>query len=97
MIPWNSKGNFAVLIKSGFSIKIALLFNFLSACTGLVGFFIGVSVTTDSEFSVWIFCITAGKNKFIFAPFEIKLKISLILGMFLYISLTELVRARYLF
>lgn len=61
-------GNYAVLVKCGFSHTQALLFNLLSGSTSLVGFYIGVS--SDSSGSEWILTIT--------------------IGMFLYISLVEL-------
>jgi len=66
-----SKGNYAVLVKSGFTHIQALLFNLLSASTCLIGFYVGASVADDPQVSLWIFSITA--------------------GMFLYISLVELV------
>ena len=64
-------GNYAVLIKCGFTHWQALVFNLISASTCTIGFFIGVSIAADPEVSRWIFAITA--------------------GMFLYISLVDLV------
>ena len=55
-----SKGNYAVLVKSGFTHLQALLFNFFSACTGIIGFYIGSTISTNSELSRWIFTMTAG-------------------------------------
>ena len=52
---------------------IALLFNFLSSLTAIIGFFVGVAISSSSdEAGSWIFALTA--------------------GLFLYISLTDLVR-----
>ena len=52
---------------------IALLFNFLSSLTAILGFFVGVAISSSSkEAGSWIFAGTA--------------------GLFLYISLTDLVR-----
>jgi zinc transporter ZupT len=53
-------GNYAVLIKCGFTHFQALFFNLLSATTCLFGFYIGVSISTDPQISLWIFSITAG-------------------------------------
>ena len=53
-------GNYAVLIKSGFSHLQAMIFNLLSASTSLIGFYLGVSISADPEVSVWIFAVTAG-------------------------------------
>ena len=53
-------GNYAVLVKCGFTHFQALFFNFLSATTCLIGFYIGVSLSANSEISLWIFSITAG-------------------------------------
>jgi hypothetical protein len=36
------------------------LFNLLSDCFCLFGFYIGVSVSADSEVGKWIFSVTAG-------------------------------------
>ena len=48
------------MIKSGFTHFQAVMFNLLSATTCLIGFYIGVSITTDPEVSTWIFSVTAG-------------------------------------
>ena len=53
-------GNYGVMIKSGFTHFQAVMFNLLSATTCLIGFYIGVSITTDPEVSTWIFSVTAG-------------------------------------
>ena len=49
-----------ILIDSGFTVRRALLFNFFSACTAFVGFFVGVAISENEEARIWIFSITAG-------------------------------------
>ena len=40
---------------------MALLFNVLSQVTAIIGFFVGVAVSTNSEdANVWILAVTAG-------------------------------------
>ena len=52
---------------------VALLFNFFSSLTAIIGFFVGVAVSSNSkQAKSWILALTA--------------------GLFLYISLTDLVR-----
>ncbi|UJR27380.1 hypothetical protein I4U23_008670 [Adineta vaga] len=58
-------GEYMVLIESGFTIRRALLFNFISACTAIIGFFIGASVAQDESARVWIFAVTAGTFAYI--------------------------------
>ena len=53
-------GNYAVLVKSGFTHFEALVFNFVSALPGFGAFFIGASIPSDSNLSVWILSVTAG-------------------------------------
>lgn len=53
-------GNYAILLKCGFTHLQALIFNLISALNCLIGFYIGVSVSADEEVSRWIFTITAG-------------------------------------
>ena len=54
-----------ILIESGFTIRRALLFNFVSACSAFVGFFIGVSLSENEGARTWIFSITAGTFTYI--------------------------------
>lgn len=54
-----------VLIESGFTFRRALLFNLISACTAIIGFFIGASVAQDEASRTWIFAITAGTFAYI--------------------------------
>ncbi|PIK60611.1 putative zinc transporter ZIP12 [Apostichopus japonicus] len=53
-------GDLAILLKSGMSLKWALLLNFLSALTCFLGFFIGIAVGSTLIARQWILSITAG-------------------------------------
>eukprot|EP01089_Gocevia_fonbrunei_P011953 TRINITY_DN2684_c0_g1_i3.p1 TRINITY_DN2684_c0_g1~~TRINITY_DN2684_c0_g1_i3.p1 ORF type:complete len:357 (+),score=80.59 TRINITY_DN2684_c0_g1_i3:603-1673(+) len=54
-------GDFSILLKAGFSKKGALFFNFCTACTCLLGVFIGTGVGHSSEdANKWILSWTAG-------------------------------------
>lgn len=53
-------GDYAVLIQSGFSHYRAILWNFLSATTAIIGFFIGAALSSDADIRQWIFAITIG-------------------------------------
>ncbi len=55
-----SIGDYAVLIQSGFTHFQALLWNFLSATTAFIGFFVGAAVSTNENARQWIFSITVG-------------------------------------
>lgn len=68
-------GDFAILIQSGMSLKKALLYNFLSACTAFVGLVLGI-VLGELQGSTYIFAFAG--------------------GLFLYVSLTHLVRIKHL-
>lgn len=48
------------MIESGFSHWQAMFWNFLSACTAFVGFFIGAAVSTSEIVRQWIFALTIG-------------------------------------
>ncbi|CAF0784730.1 unnamed protein product, partial [Adineta steineri] len=58
-------GEYMVLIESGFTIRQALLFNFISACTAIIGFFIGASIAQNEAARTWIFAVTAGTFAYI--------------------------------
>jgi zinc transporter ZupT len=53
-------GNYAVLVQCGLTHLQALILNFLTACVSFIGFYVGVSVASDPDVSLWIFAITAG-------------------------------------
>ncbi|CAM4777468.1 unnamed protein product [Rotaria magnacalcarata] len=53
-------GDYAVLIQSGFSHYRAILWNFLSATTAIIGFFIGAAVSSNDNIRQWIFAVTIG-------------------------------------
>ncbi|CAF3983564.1 unnamed protein product [Rotaria sp. Silwood2] len=58
-------GEYMVLIESGFTFRRALLFNFVSACTAFIGFFIGAGAAQNEAARTWIFAITAGTFAYI--------------------------------
>ncbi|CAF2862303.1 unnamed protein product [Rotaria sp. Silwood2] len=53
-------GDYAVLLQSGFSHSRALLWNFLSATTAIIGFFIGSIMSDNDNARQWIFAATIG-------------------------------------
>ena len=54
-------GDFVILLSTGLKWPIALLFNFLSSLTALVGFFVGVTIGTSSvESNNWILTAAIG-------------------------------------
>ncbi len=53
-------GDYAVLIRSGFSHRRALFWNFISATTAFLGFFVGAAVSTNENARQWIFTVTIG-------------------------------------
>ena len=54
-------GDFAILLSTGLKWYTALLFNFASALTAVIGFFVGVAVgTSTSEANGWILAAAAG-------------------------------------
>jgi len=53
-------GDFAILINSGLSIKLALFLNFVTSLTSVVGAIIGVAIGQAVDASPWIFALAAG-------------------------------------
>ncbi len=49
-----------MLIQSGFSHYRAILWNFLSATTAIIGFFIGAALSSNENIRQWIFAVTIG-------------------------------------
>ena len=71
-------GDFAILLSSGMRWYVALMYNFLSAVSAIIGMFIGVAIgTAQEDATAWILAITA--------------------GVFLYVSLVDLVTYNYFF
>jgi zinc transporter ZupT len=60
MLVFFSSGDYAVLIQSGFSHYRAILWNFLSATTAIIGFFIGTALSSNANIRQWIFAVTIG-------------------------------------
>ena len=58
-------GDFAILLSTGLPWYAALLLNFLSSLTAIIGFFVGVTIGTKSvESTNWI--LTAAVGLFIY-------------------------------
>lgn len=54
-------GDYVILVKSGLHWGTALFFNFLSSLTAILGFFVGVAISSNSEeASSYILAMTAG-------------------------------------
>ncbi|OON21394.1 metal cation transporter, ZIP family [Opisthorchis viverrini] len=53
-------GDIAVLLRSGLSVPMAILFNFSSACSAYLGFFVGFYLGDMPNATVYIFAITGG-------------------------------------
>ncbi|XP_067468941.1 zinc transporter ZIP4 [Thunnus thynnus] len=53
-------GDFAILLHSGVSVRMALLLNVGSAMTSFIGLYVALSVATDLATKQWIAAITAG-------------------------------------
>jgi len=59
-------GDYVILLSTGMTWYVALIFNMLSSVGAIVGFFVGVTVGTDSESANgWILTITAGQFLYI--------------------------------
>ena len=56
-----STGDYVILLSTGLSWYVALFFNFLSALTAVLGFFVGAAIGTESEeANGWILAAAAG-------------------------------------
>ena len=54
-------GDYVILLSTGMSWYVALIFNFVSAVVAVLGFFVGVAISTHSaEANGWILAIAAG-------------------------------------
>ncbi|XP_068708230.1 metal cation symporter ZIP14-like [Montipora foliosa] len=53
-------GDFAVLLKAGMPVKMALLANFVSALSCFLGLVIGIEVGQQGEIRLWFFAIAGG-------------------------------------
>ena len=54
-------GDFFVLLSTGMSWYVAICFNFVSALTAVLGFFVGVAIGTSNESANnWILALAAG-------------------------------------
>ncbi|KAL4229135.1 hypothetical protein ACF0H5_012173 [Mactra antiquata] len=53
-------GDFAILLSCGVSFCRALVLNFVSSLTAMVGLYIGLAISTDEVVRQWIVSITAG-------------------------------------
>ena len=57
----HTTGDYVILLSTGMKWYIALLSNFASALTAVLGFFVGVAIGTNSEEATgWILAIAAG-------------------------------------
>ncbi|CAF3688233.1 unnamed protein product [Rotaria socialis] len=83
-------GDYAVLLQSGFSHSRALLWNFLSATTAIIGFLIGSIMSDNESARQWIFSATIGMFLYIaladllptlLADGEVKLKRFLVVNI----------------
>ncbi|CAK9291415.1 unnamed protein product [Gordionus sp. m RMFG-2023] len=53
-------GDFAVLVSTGMSFKMALVVNLFAACTSFFGLYLSLSIASSIEARKWIFAMTAG-------------------------------------
>ncbi|KAK4471772.1 hypothetical protein MN116_005170 [Schistosoma mekongi] len=53
-------GDIAVLLRSGLTVPMAILFNFISACTAYIGLFVGLTVGELSDVAPYVFAVTGG-------------------------------------
>ncbi|CAH8539850.1 solute carrier family 39 (zinc transporter), member 14 [Schistosoma bovis] len=53
-------GDIAVLLRSGLTVPMAMLFNFISACSAYIGLFVGLSVGDLNDVAPYVFALTGG-------------------------------------
>ncbi|XP_074659805.1 metal cation symporter ZIP8-like isoform X2 [Tubulanus polymorphus] len=53
-------GDFAILLNSGMTVRQAVLYNLLSACTCYVGLIIGIVLGENTSLNRWIFAVAGG-------------------------------------
>ncbi|VDO94665.1 unnamed protein product [Schistosoma margrebowiei] len=53
-------GDIAVLLRSGLTVPMAMLFNFVSACSAYIGLFVGLSVGDLNDVAPYVFALTGG-------------------------------------
>lgn len=49
-----------MLLQAGFSRCSALMWNFISATTAIIGFFVGSAISSSEGARQWIFAVTVG-------------------------------------
>lgn len=54
------QGDIAVLLRSGLTVPMAMLFNFISACSAYIGLFVGLSVGDLNDVAPYVFALTGG-------------------------------------
>ncbi|CAH1255398.1 SLC39A14 [Branchiostoma lanceolatum] len=53
-------GDFAILLNAGMSVRQAMFYNFLSACSCFAGLVVGIMVGDNSQVGQWIFGLAGG-------------------------------------
>ena len=58
-------GDYAIIVQAGIHWCTALLFNFLSALTAVLGMFVGVTISQHTAANEWILALTVGSFLYI--------------------------------
>ncbi|XP_077996720.1 metal cation symporter ZIP14-like [Glandiceps talaboti] len=53
-------GDFAILLSSGMSVRLAVMYSLLSSLLSYIGMFIGITLSNYTEASLWIFALAGG-------------------------------------
>ena len=53
-------GDFALLLRSGMSVKVAVFYNCISSVFAFIGLIIGLLLGSQGNFSTWLVCSTVG-------------------------------------